>query len=667
MKQYTRPRNWYLLLAPFVLFALFTTSCSSPSESKFEPKIIDKDSLLTPSLKRIFYNTDYPAGLIPVMVLENSIDEPIKTSARADDVFDELSNELESDNYEDFGLLVYITKEPRLMQLRLGDHYSTFGNLCGITSGQDYLQLQLQFTEDKKDAALTEMLNRACQNIVERNNLSWWQRGQLSGVALAINNVIDWFGSPSKNFYGTLVAKPVYMCISYGNKYLGSWIWGIALVFVLIFCIRWITTRILKIIIPSIKTRNFLTWFFNIIISGLYSFSAAGCAMYFSSGRLEDLYAIKAYGIPNVESFITDPSMFVHENNFWIAGLFIFLIMLSICMNTLCSDMVLFSTFPIDKQMAQWNSLDKTQQGVILGLNQATEIKPGQTPYQAVADKKIEKLGDVMGTYLTGLSIGAVFFFPKAVLWTGIVYSIAKIIPKYKRIKILLKARFSKNETGAGLLGGMVVLVLIVTVISMGVDWFIDPFDRKVETVVEQPLAPVYKKVKVTAKTANLRTGPGTDYEFATNNNEKWQVDKGTELDVIGEENGWYQVRIGDNPQEVYVKQSLCKDDINVGLYGSLPFGKSQYKGTMDGFPIELTITKSKKTGDLSGTYKNVKFKTVMKLWGETSAEQMGNITLHGTDNKKDWHFSLTGQKEHITGIAADDDNLELPIELYPR
>lgn len=667
MKQYTRPRNWYLLLAPFVLFVLFTTSCSSPSESKFEPKIIDKDSLLTPSLKRIFYNTDYPAGLIPVMVLENSIDEPIKTSARADDIFDELSNEQESDNYEDFGLLVYITKEPRLMQLRLGDHYSTFGNLCGITSGQDYLQLQLQFTEDKKDAALTEMLNRACQNVIERNNLSWWQRGQLSSVALAINNAIDWFGSPSKNFYGTLVAKPVYMCISYGNKYLGSWIWGIALVFVLIIGIRWIATYILSIIIPSIKIRNFLTWLFNIIISGLYSISAAGCSMYFSSGRLEDLYAIKAYGIPNIESFITDPSMFVHENNFWIAGLFVFLITLSISLNTLCSDIVLFSTFPIDKQMTQWNSLGKTQQDIILGLNQTTDIKPGQTPYQAVARKMMENIGDRIGTYLTGLSIGAVFFFPKAVLWTGIVYSIVKIIQKFNRIIILFKANLSKNESGASAFGSMVVVILIFTVISMGVTWFIDPFDRKAEAIVEQPLAPVYKKVKVTAKTANLRTGPGTEYDIATYNNEKWQVNKGNELDVIGEENGWYQVRIGDNPQEVYVKQSLCKDDINVGLYGSLPFGKSQYKGTMDGFPIELTIIKSKKTGDISGTYKNVKFKTVMKLWGETSAEQMGNITLHGTDNKKDWHFSLTGQKEHITGIAADDDNLELSIELFPK
>lgn len=84
--------------------------------------------------------------------------------------------------------------------------------------------------------------------------------------------------------------------------------------------------------------------------------------------------------------------------------------------------------------MTQWNSLGKTQQDIILGLNQTTDIKPGQTPYQAVARKMMENIGDRIGTYLTGLSIGAVFFFPKAVLWTGIVYSIVKIIQKFNRI-----------------------------------------------------------------------------------------------------------------------------------------------------------------------------------------------------------------------------------------
>ncbi|MEE3415150.1 MAG: SH3 domain-containing protein [Prevotella sp.] len=669
MKQSTKNHLLPSILLWALSIILLTTSCSSPSDIKYTPQIIDRDSVLSLTLKNVFTNVDYPAGLVPVMVLENTIDDPIKTSAHADDIFDEISEARESDNFEDYGLLVYITREPKLVQLRIGDHYDSFSDLCGVLSGKNYLELQQQFA-DGNFLALGELLKATCKNVEERNNLSWWQRGQLSGISVAISNAMGWFGSPSKNFYGTFVAKPVYMCISYGNKILGSWIWGIMLVFAIIYIARWLISKVFQIIIPSIRLRNTLTGLFGAIIGAIYSFSAAGCSMYFSSGRMEDLYAIKAFGIPNVESFISDPTMFVHESNYWLAGLFVFLTIFAISLGTLCNDTMLMAAQPIDRQMVQWNSIGKNSQDFYLNINQVSvsDIKPGETPYQAVAQKMSSNLGERLGTILGGLSIGAIFFFPKAVLWTGIAYSISKMIVKIPRIRILINSKGSKQYAGIGQLGSMMGVTLFFTVGSIVLTWLIDPFDRNVnvEPVVEQTIAPVYKIVKVTAKTANLRTGPGTEYDYATFNNGKLQVSRGSQLNVIDEENGWYKVRIGDNSQEVYIKQSLCADDINVGLYGSLSFGNNHFTGTMDGFPIEMSINKNKKTGKISGTYKNVRYKTIMKLKGETSAEQMGKITLHGSDKKSDWHFSLDGDKNHITGFAEGEEK-ELQIDLLPK
>lgn len=662
-------KKW--VISVLVLFGiLFLIGCSSPSENKFTPQIVDRGEVLTDSLQQIFSSFDYPAGLIPVMVLEESIGDSLKTSAHADDVFDEISEEHDADDFEDFGLLIYITKEPRLMQIRLGDHYQLYGNLCGVTSGKGYLDIQQQYTNQHRDAALSDILNVVCQNVAERNGLGWWQRLQLSKIVAAINNVMDWFGTPSQNFYGTLISKPVYYCISYGNKMFGSWLMGIILVFVIILLLKWLINKLFSIFVPSLRLRSILIWIFGTVISLLYSFSAAGCSMYFSSGRLEDLLAIKAFGIPNVEAFISDPSMFVHDSSFLTAGLFLFLNALAVFITTFCSDIILVSTEPFNTQMSRWNSLSKGQQDWLTGYYHVYEVKPGETPYQAMSSKVFEDLGSRLGLIMGGLSLGALFFFPKAVLWTGIAFAIAKIIPKIPRLKILFSRRLSAHETGGGLFGALSVLILISTVGTMALDWFLDPFNRNKETVIEQQLEPVYKKVKVTAKTANLRTGPGTNYNYATINNngtsEKWQVKRGDELDVISEQDGWYKVRIGDNPQEVYVKQDLCKDDINVGLYGSLPNGKSYYVGSMGGFPIEFTITKNKKNGKISAVYKNVKFKTVMKLKGETSPEQMGKITFYGTENNRDWFFALSGDKNHIIGIADGDDK-ELSIELRPQ
>lgn len=74
----------------------------------------------------------------------------------------------------------------------------------------------------------------------------------------------------------------------------------------------------------------------------------------------------------------------------------------------------------------------------------------------------------------------------------------------------------------------------------------------------------VLKRVKVSVKTANLRTGPGTSYDFATTGGDatgdKLQVTRGTVLQVVAVKNGWYQVRIPGDSTTAYIKQTLCTD-----------------------------------------------------------------------------------------------------------
>ena len=74
----------------------------------------------------------------------------------------------------------------------------------------------------------------------------------------------------------------------------------------------------------------------------------------------------------------------------------------------------------------------------------------------------------------------------------------------------------------------------------------------------------VLKQVRVAVQTANLRTGPGTSYDYATVESDgtggRWQVKRGTVLDVLAKEKGWYQVRIAGDSRTVYIKQSLCAD-----------------------------------------------------------------------------------------------------------
>lgn len=70
----------------------------------------------------------------------------------------------------------------------------------------------------------------------------------------------------------------------------------------------------------------------------------------------------------------------------------------------------------------------------------------------------------------------------------------------------------------------------------------------------------VMKQIRVAAKSATLRMGPGDEYDVALNEDDsEYTMAKGTVLDVIASKDGWYEVRI-DDEFTAFIKQSLCEE-----------------------------------------------------------------------------------------------------------
>ena len=91
--------------------------------------------------------------------------------------------------------------------------------------------------------------------------------------------------------------------------------------------------------------------------------------------------------------------------------------------------------------------------------------------------------------------------------------------------------------------------------LACGCWWLSSCIDKKAKS------EDVLKQVEVAVKTANLRTGPSTRHDIATPPNSlkgKWQVKRGTVLNVVAEEKGWYRVYVTDATHTAYIKQSLC-------------------------------------------------------------------------------------------------------------
>ena len=102
------------------------------------------------------------------------------------------------------------------------------------------------------------------------------------------------------------------------------------------------------------------------------------------------------------------------------------------------------------------------------------------------------------------------------------------------------------------------------------------------------------------------------------------------------------------------------------GLYGCLPEGKTEFVGDMEGYPIELSITKSSDMGNITAIYKNVKYGTTMNLTGESLPADGGDISFFGKDGNTDWTFNLSGDCENVTGTAQSEDT-ELEIRLHKK
>ena len=81
---------------------------------------------------------------------------------------------------------------------------------------------------------------------------------------------------------------------------------------------------------------------------------------------------------------------------------------------------------------------------------------------------------------------------------------------------------------------------------------------EKVATESTGPAAIGY--TEVTVDKANLRVGPGTDYDFyMLSDGNKLQAQRGERLEVIADQGEWYQVMTADGGT-AYIKKTICSD-----------------------------------------------------------------------------------------------------------
>ena len=471
----------YLLLSFLSAFFLLSACSDDTEQSLYSPKVFDTGNLLSNKVKEEFLNFDYPAGIVPVLFAADSI-EPIKMGAYADECFDALVDSIsESKDFKRRGMLVLVSRNPELIQIRLGSRYRVYCNMTGATSGVDYLNLQKQIREKGIEETLPLFLQNTSVRIQELNALPSYKKYRINSAVSAISTCLEYIGTPSENFYGKCVLTPILKTTSLGYYVFKSWLLTFMFVCLIMLLCRWalflVVKRLLqKHVIGLIWSQKIINWGLGL----LFSISAAASAIILSSGRMEDAIALQAIGVPFIENFQIAAADYVLKTSFVAA--FFFVLMYALKRN-IVSDIFLYSLLEPEKQQAIYHNLSDAQKTTLVIGHEAdlSKVEESSEPYSELFTSRVSQRETMT---IVSLAMAALFLIPRPLIIMGIALTIYPLAGQCVKIYHVvsnntLPEQIKRDRRTSLITNLLIIFIIAFITVLMGL--FFNPMPDKKE------------------------------------------------------------------------------------------------------------------------------------------------------------------------------------------
>lgn len=471
----------YLLLSFLSAFFLLSACSDDTEQCLYSPKVFDTGNLLSNKVKEEFLNFDYPVGIVPVLFAADSI-EPIKMGAYADECFDALVDSIsESKDFKRRGMLVLVSKNPELIQIRLGSRYRVYCNMTGATSGVDYLNLQKQIREKGIEETLPLFLQNTSVRIQELNALPSYKKYRINSAVSAISTCLEYIGTPSENFYGKCVLTPILKTTSLGYYVFKSWLLTFIFVCLIMLLCRWalflVVKRLLqKHVIGLIWSQKIINWGLGL----LFSISAAASAIILSSGRMEDAIALQAIGVPFIENFQIAAADYVLKTSFVAA--FFFVLMYALKRN-IVSDIFLYSLLEPEKQQAIYHNLSDAQKATLVIGHEAdlSKVEESSEPYSELFTSRVSQRETMT---IVSLAMAALFLIPRPLIIMGIALTIYPLAGQCVKIYHVvsnntLPEQIKRDRRTSLITNLLIIFIIAFITVLMGL--FFNPMPDKKE------------------------------------------------------------------------------------------------------------------------------------------------------------------------------------------
>lgn len=549
-----------LIFIFLLTFVLAGCSADLTERCQYPPKVIDKTEQLSNKTKELFLNFDFPFGVYPVLYSLDTIEDKVTTGRVADDIFKQLSKDSKTyPDFKDVGFLVVVSQDPELIQVRMGARYQSYCNLTGVTAGEEYLALQQALPEDGINKSLVSMLEMVSVRVDERNALTGAKKWRISNAIATAENLLDYVGTPSENLFGRAVMTPMMTILSFLNRVFGSWGLALIILFGVAFLIKLMLQKLLyRALAEQVMWANFLDAILSFVVGLFFSLSAAGAAFILSNGRMEDMIAVKALGVPFVDYMIADVSNFRAADSFLLVSAFIFAWALKVLLNGL----FFMSLLP-----------DEVQEELYLStMGPDAELSGTPAPYTIQFGNNL--IWSVVSLF--SLALAAYFLLPKAMLWIGVAIGITSFFSNVLQLRANMKTIIPQVRASMrAKLWKRLAIILASCAVVLLIAYFMDPRPERKQVNYEAVPTEVISPVELEGLyTLESRSSEGLQYATA-------------ELKKTGDDQYRLLVTRHGN-QRVF---TLSFEPENLMLYSEdLGYGKVKYNKTLETLKVEFEI-----------------------------------------------------------------------------
>lgn len=361
----------YSILTFIVILLVSCNAKDDPNaliNTQFASEIIDSCHILSPKTYTYLQNIKPPLGIKPVVVTCEKIEES-QMGNYADDLFDQFSKKKYSGNtFQQRGVLIVVSKDPQLVQVRVGKTYAIYCRMRGSAGGKEYLQMQQEVATRGVNEMCLVALNNTLKDIEKCRDLSWYNKIALKMSFVNVEMFMDDLATPSESFFSQFYFRPFLLLFGGLRSVWGSWILAflcIAIIYTLIK--NAVEQKVDDYIVRkarkdsddpedyfiNLKLYNLIKTVVFFLIKLIITVPTLAALSVLSTSRTEDIIALQYAHIPTVDTFAESTQWVNSSPGIWLVLclMFIYYLKFLLCGRGLFS----LSLFPesAQQQMAK--------------------------------------------------------------------------------------------------------------------------------------------------------------------------------------------------------------------------------------------------------------------------------------------------------------------------